>query len=81
MSFEVFKGVPMPPSPKKKYNFDDLAVGDMLFVPLDEGEDHTKGQNKVSSAAASWGKRRNMKFQTQVVNNDGTLGVGVWRIE
>ena len=35
MSFEVFKGVPMPPSPKKKYNFDDLAVGDMLFVPLD----------------------------------------------
>jgi hypothetical protein len=85
LSFEVFKGLPMPQGPKKKYNFEDLSVGDMLFVPLNtvDGalEDHTVAQNKVSSAAASWGKRHNTKHQTQVVKKDGKVGVGVWRIE
>jgi hypothetical protein len=81
MSFEVFKGLPMPQGPKKNYNFEDLGVGDMLLVPLAKGEDHTTAQNKVSSAAASWGKRRDRKFATQVIKNDGKPGIGVWRIE
>jgi hypothetical protein len=79
--FEVFKGLPMPQGPKKKYNFEDLGVGDMLFVPLAGGEDHTTAQNKISSAAASWGKRRDRKFATQKIKNDGKLGIGVWRTE
>ena len=81
MSFEVFKGLPMPQGPKKKYNFEDLGVGDMLFVPLAKGEVHTTAQNKISSAAASWGKRRDRKFATQMIKNDNKLGIGVWRIE
>jgi len=81
ISFEVFKGLPMPQGPKKKYNFDDLGIGDMLFVPLAEGEDHTTAQNKVSSAAASWGKRRGRRFSTQMIKNDDKMGTGVWRIE
>jgi hypothetical protein len=81
ISFEVFKGLPMPQGPRKKYNFEDLGVGDMLFVPMAKGEDLTTAQNKISSAAASWGKRRDRKFATQVIKNDGKLGIGVWRIE
>ncbi len=81
MSFEIFKNVPMPQGPKKKYNFEDLDVNDMMFVPIEDGEDHTTAQNKISSAAAGWGKRRDRKFATQVINNNGVLGVGVWRIE
>lgn len=81
MGFEVFKGLPMPKGPKKKYNFEDLEVGDMMFVPIAEAEDHTAAQNKMSSAAAGWGRRRDRKFATQLVKNDGKLGIGVWRIE
>jgi hypothetical protein len=81
MGFEVFKGLPMPKGPKKKYNFEDLEVGDMMFVPIAEGEDHTTAQNKISSAAAGWGKRRDRKFATQMIKNDGKPGIGVWRIE
>jgi hypothetical protein len=81
MSFEVFEGLPMPQGPKKKYNFEDLGVGDMFFVPLAKGDDHTTAQNKISSAAASWGKRRDRKFATQMIKNDGKLGIGVWRTE
>ena len=42
---------------------------------------HTTAQNKISSAAASWGKRRDRKFATQMIKNDNKLGIGVWRIE
>jgi hypothetical protein len=82
MGFEVFKGLPMPQGPKKKYNFEDLEVGDMLFVPIGE-EDHNTVQNRITSAASSWGKRRNIKFASQIIqkNDNGELGVGVWRVE
>jgi len=58
-----------------------LSVGDMMFVPLAEGEDHNTAQNKISSAAAGWGKRRDRRFATQMIKNDGKPGIGVWRIE
>lgn len=81
MSFEIIKNVPMPEPNKQKYNFDAMEVNDMMFIPIEEGEHHTKAQNKVSSAAAGWGKRRGRKFATQVIKHDGKLGVGLWRIE
>jgi hypothetical protein len=79
--FEVFKGLARPQGSKKKYNFADLDVGDMLFVPLIEGEDHNTAQNKISSAAAGWGKRRDRKFATRLIKKDGRQGIGVWRTE
>ena len=82
MAYQVIKNMPMPPSTAaKKYNFEDLEVGDMLFVPNLKTESSTKNQNKVSSAANAYGKSRGMKFATQVVDNDGVIGVGVWRTQ
>jgi hypothetical protein len=81
MSFEIIKNLPMPQGTKKKYNFDEMSVNDMMFVPIEEDEDHAAAQNKISSAAASWGKRRGIKFQTRLIKSDGKLGIGVWRIE
>ena len=73
-NFEIIKNVPMPQGPKKKYNFDELSVNDMMFVPIEEGEDQTAAQNKISSAAASWGKRRGIKFQTRLIKKRWQTG-------
>jgi hypothetical protein len=80
MAYEILKGVPKPPSPVNQYNFDKMEVNDMLAVPIEDGEDHQKKQNKISSAASSYGKRNGLKFTTQVVKHNGKLIVGVWRI-
>jgi hypothetical protein len=81
MAFQVLKGVPMPQSAKKTYNFEDLEVGDMMFVPIKADEEPQRIQNNVGSSATSWGKRHQRKFQTQLIKNGGQLGVGVWRVE
>lgn len=81
--YKIHKNVPMPEVTRGKYPFEDLGVGDMFHVPF-EGENPTQEdlnqlRKRMSGAASMAGKRLGKTFSTQIVMDDGHIGVGVWR--
>ena len=68
MAYEVEKDVPM--TPRRKYPFDDMGVGDSFFLPVADRE-------KINSAARYYGKREDKKFSIKKFDN----GYRCWRIE
>lgn len=91
---EVQKNIPMPkvaktsPPARRKYPFEDMAVGDMFFVP-------NKTRNTLTTHVSTVGKSLNRKFTTRltymVESLDGWTqatkdtpnaiqGIGVWRV-
>jgi hypothetical protein len=79
--FKIKKNVTMPAPQRSTYPFQDMGLGDMFFVP-EMNEDNIDGtRKKLSSAASMASKRLGRKFSTQVISEDGQLGVGVWRTE
>jgi len=93
-TYPVLKGVPIPPirrgRPRRKYDLEHLAVGDMQFVP---GRTVKQVSAYVSKMARTMPA---MKFTTRVVfarrlgqrwevceptDRGATEGVGVWRVE
>jgi hypothetical protein len=89
---KIKKRVPLPapqrPQRSRKYPFDDMAVGDMFFVPGGSAK-------SVASYASRIGSRIRKKFNTRQViavhrsdgwkiveddsNPTAVRGVGVWR--
>lgn len=91
--YEIQRDVPVPPidyapQPKRrKYPFEEMAVGDMFFVP-------DKDSNTLAPYVGRQGKKLGRTFVTRTVymiENDGewvqvepetedaTKGIGVWR--
>lgn len=77
--FEVRSNIPMPAATREgfskpsKYPFATMEVGDMFFVP--------GAKKSFSSLASAAGKRLSRKFSTRVVTDNGTEGIGCWRVE
>lgn len=92
---EVQKNVPVPKVTKadgpkrRKYPFEDMAVGDMFFVP-------GKTKNTLTTHCSTVGKKLGRKFITRLTymvetlegweqaepTVDGAIqGIGVWRTE
>lgn len=92
---EVQKNIPVPkvikanPSPRRKYPFEDMEVGDMFFVP-------GKTKNTLTTHASTVGKNLGRKFITRLTYMVETVegwsqaepdaknaiqGIGVWRTE
>jgi hypothetical protein len=94
--FAIQKNVAIPktirsaPPSKRKYPFDSMEIGDMFFVP-------GKTKNTMATHASSVSKKLGKKFKTQLVymaeledgsweptvstDEDGVIGIGVWRTE
>lgn len=83
----IIKGVAIPPvarrQSRRKYEFEKMQVGDMLFVP---------GTRNFSSYVSTVGGKISMKFRTRRIwmrkgkvcdeKEPGAVpGTGVWRIE
>lgn len=78
--FEIEKAIPLPPSSygggrKCKYPWSDMGPGDSFVVPLN-GESASVIRRRISSAAAIYGKRKNLKFTMRITEQ----GIRVWRI-
>ena len=77
--FDVRKDIPIPAAVREgcskpsKYPFADMDVGDMFFVP--------GAKKSFSSLASAAGKRLSRKFSTRAVTDNGTDGIGCWRVE
>lgn len=95
MLFPLLNGVKIPkkmrafPSARRKYNFEDMEVGQMFFVP-------NKTKNSLATHTSAMGKRLKRKFITRLIamqetddgwvladanSEDAVRGIGVWRIE
>ena len=70
--FEIEKNVPIPPprAAHRKYNFDQMEVGDSIFVT-------GKSPNTVQTSARGFGERHKMRFTVRKL----ATGIRVWRIE
>lgn len=77
---QVYSDIPLPdPKRSRRYNFNELAVGQMAFFPS-AAEDSPKA-NTLRQTARNSGKRHNMRFAVREIELDGVPGAGVWRIE
>jgi hypothetical protein len=77
--FPIERGVPVPPLGRqlvRKYPFCAMKVGDSFFVP---GQTSVKGSARV--AAATYGRRNNMRFTGRTVTQDGISGLRIWRVK
>lgn len=92
--YAVQKGVPLPKvrkptaTSRRKYPFEEMAVGEFFFIP-------NKTRNTITAHASAVGKQLDKKFSTRLTymsqDENGvwgvcdadaegaTLGVGVWR--
>lgn len=91
----IQRNIPLPktlrvtPSPRRKYSFEDMNVGDMFFVP-------NKTKNTLATHASTVGKALGRKFVTRLTymaqsrkgwaqatpeTPGAVLGVGVWRMK
>jgi hypothetical protein len=77
--YQILSGVKKPPAKRQRYNFNDMLVGDMMFVPLEGDDEISELRSRVSGAASMFGKRWGMQFSTQETTIDGRFGVGIWR--
>lgn len=93
--YEVSKNVPIPkasrpsPSPRRRYPFEDMEVGDMFFIP-------NKSKNTFTTQTSTAGKLLGRKFVTRLTrmvltedgwepceadDPDGVQGIGCWRVK
>lgn len=93
--YEINKNVPkpaasQPPRPsRRKYPFEEMAVGDMFFVP-------NRPRNTLATHVSTVGKQLGRKFSTRMVkmveteagwelakddDPNAVVGIGVWRVE
>lgn len=82
--FEIQKGIPIPESRGRPcldhgYPFDSMDVGDSFAVPVDPGTTRAAVQKHVMSVACGPKHRKNQKYVTRSVVEDGRVVVRVWR--
>lgn len=76
MQFKIDDNIPIPPKTsgngaKRKYPFDDLAVGQSCFVPA----------KKSAAITAVFRTYKPKKFTVRTVTESGVTGARVWRTE
>lgn len=71
--FRVNSDVPLP-THLGKYPFGEMKVGDSIFVPGRE-----QGM-RATKAAHTFGYTHGLKFTTRSTNEDGVMGVRIWRV-
>lgn len=83
--FEIQKHIPIPewrrgrPSLDRGYPFDSMDVGDSFAVPVDPGTNRTAVQKHVRLVAFRPEHRKNHKYVTRSMVEDGREVVRVWR--
>lgn len=75
MDIKIEKNIPIQEikGRSSKYAFEKYEVGDSAFYP---GAGHT-----FQTYAGVYGKKNNKRFTTRAVEENGTAGIRVWRIE
>ncbi len=64
---------------KFKYPWEDMEVGDSVFIAADKGESLFNLKRKVGPSARYYGNVTGKKFKTLMVREEN--GVRVWRVE
>ena len=73
---QIEKGIPLPERKffgEPAYPYNQMEVGDSFMLPH---EDSNKAVARLSSTAAAYGKRAQMKFSVRKVEG----GARVWRV-
>lgn len=83
MISEIRKGIPVPEklprrSPKSKYGFSTMEVGDSFTVEIPEGRDLTVAYKTLYSAMHYWERTSRKKF---LLRRTAERTYGVWRTE
>ena len=73
---EILKNIPLPA--RTKYEFDNMAIGDCMQMPVKEGEDVNKIRHRALISAKSFAKRKGLswKFSSSAIKGMAR----VWRI-
>lgn len=81
VSFKIEKGKPVPErSIRAKYPFDQMEVGDSIFVQLRGEKDNLmKLQTSVNGNSRDWALRK--KNDHKFVTKQEGKGVRIWRIK
>lgn len=79
MTFEIEKGVPIPPKKSKlnKYPFHAMEPGDSFLIPLPPEVDRRTFTVRVTVRVAAWRKATGYRFTIRTMEG----GVRVWRVE
>jgi hypothetical protein len=64
---------------KHKYPWDQMEVGDSVFIQAEKGESLYKLKRKVGPAARYYGDVTGKKFKTLLMREEN--GVRVWRLK
>ena len=79
--FKIEQDVPLPPrrngSDRRKYPLREMAVGDSIFVALNDGVNTRKVYHSISMAITYEQKRSTSRFTRRTVEG----GIRVWRYE
>ena len=77
---KIEKKVPIPVvHSKTKYPWDQMEVGDSVFIEAEKGQSLFELKRKVGPSARYYGDVTGKKFKTLMIREEN--GVRVWRIE
>lgn len=87
--YEIEKDIPIPPKMRgqnAKYPFNEMEIGDSVFVPVEDVQNCNRPNSAVSSAANVYAKRSGKKMITRTIRENDEIkgriiGFRVWRID
>ena len=84
MDYIIDKGVPLPDDMRGGgtiYPFDQLEVGDSIFIPLKEGDNGQRLKNRLAQSTRTYGKKQDPE-QHYIIRyrlENELSGVRIWR--
>ena len=84
MDYVIDKGVPLPDDMRGGgtiYPFDQLEVGDSIFIPLKEGDNGQRLKNRLAQSTRTYGKKQDPE-QHYIIRyrlENELSGVRIWR--
>ena len=85
--WKIDKDIPVPVgsdrrSGEQKYPLNALEIGNSFFIPLEKGDDLKRMANRLSQARQTYQKRHEgVRFTQRMWEEDGVIGVRIWRVE
>jgi hypothetical protein len=72
MKYVINRNFPLPTKGTRIYPFNEMQVGDNIFVPLPEG-------HRARNAAYQYALRVGVKFTSTTTYHRGAVGIRIWR--
>ena len=82
--YEIEKDKPISTkkSRRLRYPFNQMQIGDSIFVSIEDVAFSKDPNGVVSSAASAYGRRHSIKFITRtIVEQNQVTGFRVWRVD